>query len=81
MINTLFIFLVVVLIVYSLAVDIHKMINKKLDKSETITLFFIQGTALVLTVLLLMGIQVHMPTRFFIDYIAVPLKEWLKEQI
>lgn len=81
MINTLFIFLVVLLIVYSLAVDIHKMVNKKLEKNEAITLFFIQGASLVLTGLLLIGIQVHMPTRFFIDYIAVPLREWLKEQL
>lgn len=81
MINTFFILLVVLLMVYALAVDIHKMVNKKLDKSETVTLLFIQGTALVLLGCLLIGVNVHMPTRFFIDYIAVPLREWLKEQL
>lgn len=80
MINNLFIFLVVLLILYALVVDVRKMVNKKTKKSETVTLLVIHGITITLAACLFTGIHVHMPTRFFIDQIAVPLSEWLKEQ-
>ena len=80
MISTLFIFLVILLILYALAVDLRKIVNKKTEKSETVTLLIIHGITLTLAACLFIGIRVHMPTRFFIDQIAVPLSEWLKEQ-
>ena len=80
MISSLFTWILIVLIAYVLMTDIRTIRKKETEKSEAITLFVIHGTTILLTACMLFRIPLHMPTRFFIDQISVPLSEWLEER-
>ncbi|MBC8079935.1 MAG: hypothetical protein H7X86_06295 [Gorillibacterium sp.] len=80
MVSTLFIYILLALIAYVLLTDIRKIRKKEMEKSETITIILIHGATILLTIFLLIGVPINMPTRYFIDQISVPLSEWLEER-